>query len=160
MRHHYFARRNELFLDIDDPELFALPTAQRMGHVRIFPSLTRGHFHVVVTLHADTWPGWKDEWRIPSLPEMFEQEWTLGSDARRANANLARYRAGATKPDLLIAHGRKWPDFRAPDFSCGCQTTYKNGERLASCLCLIEYAPFKWAYGTLTNNPTAEQRYS
>lgn len=152
MRHHWFARPNELFLDFDSPtdrdafqhDVGEVLKPYHLYHVKLSPSTTPGHTHVVITFNGGVWLDFADQYAL-SL--------ALHSDPKREAANLARHRAGATQPVCLIRADIPL-GWRRPDWSCNCPQNLTNPvtravERLRACQCLREYTPHHYWAGTL-----------
>ena len=146
MRHTYFATLGELFLDYDNPEglykfqtmIHQWPCVQKTEGYAIFPSYTISHYQVFVDLIVPC-KNWE---------EYVELTLILGSDPKRARADLARYYDGATQPSCLIKYsGRPYPQIRKPDISCTHPAAIK-GEKLRACDCLREKKEHHWYAGT------------
>jgi hypothetical protein len=142
MRHHYFRMPNELLLDLDTQEqafqcLSEIVLIPGVVQFKLVNSLTPGHKHAFIKLNRDV-----------NNQHATRLSVRLGSCPKRAQADLQRAKAGATKPSLLIRHGRVLGDWRAPDWSCDCPN-YQRGEKLRSCYHLRQFEPFMFHYGTV-----------
>lgn len=142
-RYHYFARRNELFLDIDNRKsirifLKYLPVVAIFARKLSILQTRPNHLHVYITLPK----------RLP-FNTLFSLAGWLGSDLRRESANYSRLISGARKPSLLIEY-RRVRDFRKPDLVCGCPRNFPNTNRkMPSCVHLVSYEQFHFHEGTL-----------
>lgn len=142
-RYHYFARRNELLLDIDTRSsirtfLKNYPIALLKARKATILNPRRNHLHVYITLENKL-----------SYDNLFSLACWLGSDSRRECANYNRLISGATKPSLLVEYQRV-RDFRGPDLVCQCPRNYPNTKRkMPSCEHLINFRPFHFHDGTL-----------
>lgn len=142
MRYIYFARKNEVMLDIDSSK--AYDKFQR--NLKYLDGLTRkitilhtrrGHYHVYLTLK-----------KRHEYPQLSALQTFLGSDIRRELANYSRILARASKPILLIEYDRV-KHFREPDIVCSCPRKYK-GKKLANCIHLRSAKGHKAKYGYLS----------
>ncbi len=142
-RYRYFARRNELLLDIDNRKsikifLKNLPIIAVTAK-KVIPLSTRlNHLHVYIKLQKKF-----------NYSTLFSLAGWLGSDLRRESANYSRLLSGARKPALLIEYQRV-RDFREPDLVCKCPRNYPDTKRkMPSCQHLINFRPFHFYEGTL-----------
>jgi hypothetical protein len=142
-RYHYFARRNELLLDIDTRRSIKVflknyPIALLKAKKSQILNPRPNHLHVYMNLERN----------LPFVT-LFSLACWLGSDPRRECANYARLISGATKPALLIEYERV-RDFREPDLVCSCPRNFPNTrKKMPSCEHLINFKPFHFLEGTL-----------
>lgn len=143
MRYHYFARRNELLLDIDNRKSIKTflkyhPTIAIVARKIVQLNTRPNHLHVYITLPKKL-----------SYNALFSLAGWLGSDLRRESANYSRLISGAKKPALLIEYQRV-PDFRDPDLVCSCPRNYSNTKKkMPSCEHLINFKEFHFREGML-----------
>lgn len=143
-RYHWFARENEILLDLDTPEaieqyrtvFFCSQAAMLMRAIEC-DSITTGHKHVFITLQCNR-----------SASERIELSEYLGSDSKRASADRARLAAGAEHFQCLVRFDKP-AGVREPDMVCLCPVNWK-GVRLRACTHLRNYEPHKYWSGTQT----------
>ncbi len=142
MRYIYFARSNEILLDIDMEGKFRLflkrlPKLEFLVKKPIVIESTRPHhYHIFIRL--------KKRHRFVDLSAL---QVYLGSDVRRELSNMSRMIAGATKPILLI-HFSRVKHWRKPDIVCSCPPKWK-GRKLGNCHHLMSARGHKAKYGFL-----------
>lgn len=143
LRNIYFARSNEVLLDIDTESKFRLflkrlPKIVHLVRKPIVIEATRPHhYHIFIRL--------RKRHRFVDLSAL---QTYLASDIRRENSNLSRIIAGATKPILLI-HFSKVKHWRKPDIICSCPPKWK-GRKLGNCWHLMKARGHKAKWGFLS----------
>lgn len=143
MRKIYFARSNEVLLDIDSDckfKLFLKRLSKIENLVRkpiVIESTRLHHFHIFIKL--------KKRHKFVNLSALQSY---LGSDIKRENSNLSRIIAGASKPILLIHYSRV-KHWRKPDIICSCPPKWK-GKKLGNRRHLMNAKGHKARYGFLS----------
>lgn len=148
MRYAWFARANELMLDLDNKQA-ADKLRPAMTPV---PSSTKGHFHVLFTL------------RYNLLSPVHHAQLAIhaGSDPLREAANLDRARKGAELPIALFRKDKpkRW---RKPDLTCNCPWEIRNKktgkmERLHACVCIRTLRGHQYQAALRSNPKRISQR--
>ena len=129
----YSARANELFIDCDNwPKAENHVRRRLMGaiefsylkvrDVKLYPSSTNGHMHMIIILSSPTPPLERYVWEI-----------IFHSDIYRACCNIMRFLIdlpGEIAQDVLISQIRY---HREPDATCNCERKHNKRSVMESC---------------------------
>ena len=134
LNYWYASKQNEIFLDLDSRRataraLSVLRLALIKKHLKvrsvwIFPSLTRGHQHIVIVLRNDM-----------DLLERLAWSLWMGNDRLRVAYVMKRALDGVRYPDLLITSKRYHRDV---DSTCTCREKHKEKRITERCPAMYE----------------------